>query len=318
MKKVLVMPWILALILFCSTIKIKADTITTTYWNNYYSDSNKTTQLSYTGNYGMSTLTTNGSGLTTINIYTSNTFVYSNTRQYILIPFILTGQTSHYDSNNIDKEIICNYGPVAGNEQDGFDYEPYNCTTYATGTYSSATDVNLTFNISLRTTAGNEVPCIIESNFAKCYLQPNYNYEVIRIEYNLPVSNNWYDLKIGIKRAIGIYADSQMQIQQGIEQQTQQQQNNYNNMMNETRTYDNNINTNQNGANETMEWGQQEEALMNQLDMNTTMLSDININPTAAAFIWDIVGGLRNMNPAIVMLFTSLLGLGVARMLLNR
>ena len=220
---------------------VKADTLSTTYWNTYYNDSAKTQQLSYTGNYGTIDMSANGNGLTTKDIYVNNYFVYDTNKNYVLIPIMLLGQTAHSDTNSIDKEVICDWD--LQQTSDGYTAQAYNCQLYATGTNSAYYNVNVSLKISIRTSIGVEAPCKIENEMAKCYLQKNYAYNIIRVEYNMPVANNSYTLKLGIKRSTGIYYDAQnaivneqQQTNQAITNQTQQQEQQHQEMMDSNTT----------------------------------------------------------------------------------
>lgn len=62
---------------------------------------------------------------------------------------------------------------------------------------------------------------------------------------------------------------------------------------------------------------QEEDSLRKGLDLNIEE-SEITINPEANTFIWSIVDKLRGMSPKIVLLFTSVLSLGIMKMVLGR
>ena len=61
----------------------------------------------------------------------------------------------------------------------------------------------------------------------------------------------------------------------------------------------------------------EEDSLRNGLDLNIEE-SEITINPEANTFIWNTVDKLRGMSPKIVLLFTSVLSLGLMKMVLGR
>lgn len=74
-------------------------------------------------------------------------------------------------------------------------------------------------------------------------------------------------------------------------------------------------------TNETQEldnYEQAEQNLINSLDLNMSVMDGITINPNASAYIWQIVDRLRQINPAIILLMTSILGMGIIKMVLNR
>lgn len=91
---------------------------------------------------------------------------------------------------------------------------------------------------------------------------------------------------------------------------------------NEILSKDHNYNTDpsENTENEKQQmesYEQEEDSLRNGLDL-TIEESEITINPEANTFIWNVVDKLRGMSPKIVLLFTSVLSLGLMKMILGR
>lgn len=91
---------------------------------------------------------------------------------------------------------------------------------------------------------------------------------------------------------------------------------------NEILSKDHNYNTNpsQNTENEKQEmenYEQEEDNLRNGLDLSIEE-SEITINPNANNFIWETINKLRGMSSKIVLLFTSVLSLGLIKMILGR
>ena len=62
---------------------------------------------------------------------------------------------------------------------------------------------------------------------------------------------------------------------------------------------------------------QEEDSLRNGLDLDIEE-SEITINPAANTFIWNTIDKLRGMSGKIVLLFTSVLSLGLMKMVLGR
>lgn len=94
------------------------------------------------------------------------------------------------------------------------------------------------------------------------------------------------------------------------------------NKTNEILSKDHKYNTDpsQNTENEKQEmenYEQEEDNLRNGLDLNIEE-SEITINPEANTFIWNVVDRLRGMSEKIVLLFTSVLSLGLMKMILGR
>lgn len=61
-----------------------------------------------------------------------------------------------------------------------------------------------------------------------------------------------------------------------------------------------------------------EEELLGNLDFSGAEDIEITIEPETASFIWQIVDSLKGMSGKIVLLITSILGLGIIKMILNR
>ena len=84
--------------------------------------------------------------------------------------------------------------------------------------------------------------------------------------------------------------------------------------------HDYNTNPSESTENEKIQmenYEQEEDSLRNGLDLSIEE-SEITINPEANTFIWNIVNRLRGMSGKIVLLFTSVLSLGIMKMILGR
>ena len=91
---------------------------------------------------------------------------------------------------------------------------------------------------------------------------------------------------------------------------------------NEILSKDHNYNTNpsestENQKQEMENYEQEEDSLRNGLNLNIED-TEITINPNASSFIWEVVNKLRGMSSKIVLLFTSVLSLGIMKMVLGR
>ena len=117
---------------------------------------------------------------------------------------------------------------------------------------------------------------------------------------------------------IGVYEDV-------IENAVKNANKNVENAVNETneiisQDHEYNSNASESTENEKKEmenYEKEEDALRNGLDLNIED-TEITINPEANTFIWDVVDKLRGMNGKIVLLFTSVLSLGIMKMVLGR
>lgn len=91
---------------------------------------------------------------------------------------------------------------------------------------------------------------------------------------------------------------------------------------NEILSKDHNYNTNpsestENEKQEMENYEQEEDSLRNGLNLNIED-TEITINPNASSFIWNVVDRLRGMSGKIILLFTSVLSLGIMKMVLGR
>ena len=141
------------------------------------------------------------------------------------------------------------------------------------------------------------------------------NYLYIRLQF--PYSKKSFYSFGGNKGQI-IYDNSQTD---AINQQTQiikDQTDKINDTL--TQNHDYNTNPSESTENEKQEmenYEQEEDSLRNGLDLSIEE-SEITINPEANTFIWNIVNRLRGMSGKIVLLFTSVLSLGIMKMILGR
>lgn len=91
---------------------------------------------------------------------------------------------------------------------------------------------------------------------------------------------------------------------------------------NEIISQDHNYNTDpsestENQKQEMENYEQEEDSLRNGLDLSIEE-SEVTINPEANEFIWNVVEKLRGMSSKIVLLYTSVLSLGLMKMVLGR
>lgn len=91
-----------------------------------------------------------------------------------------------------------------------------------------------------------------------------------------------------------------------------------NEIISQDHEYNNNASESTENEKQEMEnYEQEEDSLRNGLDLSIEE-SEITINPEANTFIWNIVDRLRGMSGKIVLLFTSVLSLGIMKMIMGR
>lgn len=177
---------------------------------------------------------------------------------------------------------------------------------------------------------------------ARGYFYSNYTGNVIGIKIKSSSTTGWYvftglqteaivptdyltesQLNSAISNS-GLATASSVSAVQSSVNQVQQELNGVNDSINETNdilTEDHNYNNN---ASETIEgkddiddMSEAEEDLMGELDFSGAQELEITINPNASQYIWQIVERLRTL-PGVTILMTSILGLGIIKMILNR
>ena len=90
-----------------------------------------------------------------------------------------------------------------------------------------------------------------------------------------------------------------------------------NDTLNQDHTYNNNASENIQGQQDLDNLNNAETSLFNNLDFSGAN-APISINTYASSYIWQIVDALRGISAKIVLLMTSILGLGIIKMILNR
>lgn len=124
---------------------------------------------------------------------------------------------------------------------------------------------------------------------------------------------------VGVEtKELGLYTETIRQIVENANGNVEQAVDRVNETLNQNHEYNNNASQNTENEKQEMEnYEQQEDSLRNGLDLNIEE-SEITINPEANTFIWNVVDRLRGMNGKIVLLFTSVLSLGIMKMILGR
>lgn len=119
-------------------------------------------------------------------------------------------------------------------------------------------------------------------------------------------------------RELGVYTDTIKAIVENANGNVVEAVDKVNDTLNQNHEYNNNASQNTENEKQEMEnYEQEEDTLRNGLDLNIED-TEITINPEANTFIWNIVDRLRGMSGKIVLLFTSVLSLGIMKMILGR
>lgn len=130
----------------------------------------------------------------------------------------------------------------------------------------------------------------------------NINYSII--SYNI--------------KELGIYGDTIKSIIDESNGSVTNAVDKVNETLNKDNDYNNNASVNtEEEKNKFNNYEQQEDNLRNGLNLDIED-SQITIDPNANNFIWETINKLRAMSPKIVLLFTSVLSLGLMKMILGR
>lgn len=119
-------------------------------------------------------------------------------------------------------------------------------------------------------------------------------------------------------RELGVYTDTIRAIVENANGNVVDAVDKVNDTLNQNHEYNNNASQSTENEKQQIEnYEQEEDSLRNGLDLNIEQ-SEITINPEANTFIWSVVDKLRGMSGKIILLFTSVLSLGIMKMILGR
>ena len=117
---------------------------------------------------------------------------------------------------------------------------------------------------------------------------------------------------------LGLYEGTVREIVENSNGNVVEAVDNVNNTLNQGHVYNNNESESTQTQKEQIDnYETQEDALRNGLNLDIEK-SEITINPNANNFIWETINKLRGMSSKIVLLFTSVLSLGLIKMILGR
>ena len=190
--------------------------------------------------------------------------------------------------------------------------------------YGTPGVANSSYNSTSIATLSN-IPGSGEQEFTSCKLYsglyvPNVanNWATLRLKKTSSQTGTYISLIAVENKELGIYSDTIKRIVENSNGNVQQAVDRVNDTLNQNHEYNNNASQNTENEKQEMEnYEQKEDSLRNGLDLNIEE-SKITINPEANTLIWNIVDRLRGMSGKIVLLFTSVLSLGIMKMVLGR
>lgn len=319
MKKGIILAVILTLSIIIPNIKVKADSYYRKWDTQFYDDANLTTMWSGGGTFFYKTLYTDNSQPSNLQLfqnYSSNKIDFNAIKGgHITIPFIIdfpvtTGSSG--TSSTIIWETCIRWTQQANGT--------YACTNYNqesntinTYDYEYIKPV-VQMNVMVRYTSGYNDVCEInyDTNYISCPIVNStgltFDGLIIAIKVSSNVATNY---RLGIGDKINGWTNDSQSIINNQNQNTQT-------ILDTNTTYDTNSTAYTNETTTINDMEQAQDQLMDSLDFSVMDDLNITVNPNASTFIWDIANRLRNMNGAIVLLITSMLSMGIIKMVLNR
>ena len=190
--------------------------------------------------------------------------------------------------------------------------------------YGTPGVANTIYNSTSIATLSN-IPGSGEQEFTSCKLYsglyvPNVanNWATLRLKKSKSQSGTYISLIAVENRELGIYSETMKSIVENSNGNVQQSVDRVNDTLNQDHNYNTNPSTStQEEENKINDYETQEDSLREGLNLEIDN-SEITINPNANSFIWQTIDKLRGMNGKIVLLFTSVLSLGLIKIILGR
>ena len=251
------------------------------------------------------------------------------------------GKPQSYGYKNLDDNTDTRERPYVNKIQYLFDANLSANQSYTitfTQSYNPKTDVvarpdAFIYRMEASTTTSDSGLSASNISSFKCFLtnDKNNNYRV-NVTCNVVPLNNikkiWIEQKhpncmtyVNYFNTYFLKINQNTGTEEAINNQTiiiQQGQDKINDSINQDHEYnkDASVNTEEE-KNKFNNFEQQEDSLRNGINLDIED-SQITIDPNANNFIWETINKLRSMSPKIVLLFTSVLSLGLMKMILGR
>lgn len=322
-KYIIIAITIIVLILTCE--KVKADTLLTGYDRVMYKESALTNAYSLNNPYYYKDLTsvaTLNASYRTTDFHFSPISVGALKKGYITIPF--------YVSVPYVTKV---YNEVIETSQ-YYDCAHYICVSQSNGVCTdyqcSYASYNQSYNIGERIVIEPQINiyayivydtgytdiCTIDQNenYIKCNITSLQNVSTInrltiqtKVYYNGELTPTYY---IGVGKKISGWLGDTQQIINNQEQ--------IKDTLTQDHTYNNNASEQLDGGQDLNDMTTQQENILDSIDTSSISSNTVYSDTNANTFIWNIVERLRGMSNYIVLLMTSILGIGIIKMVLNR
>lgn len=198
--------------------------------------------------------------------------------------------------------------------------------------YSDSVNPGNTYNLTARAALGTEPIIDGGRTFNSCYKysglvvpENDYVWSMFRIRSSNVISDVYLSLIATEVKELGLYtstlesiidnsgfatSESVEEVQESVDRVEEAITGDY--------EYNDTPSEELEGKEELDDLKDKEEELLGNLDFSGAEDIEITIEPETASFIWQIVDSLRGMSGKIVLLITSILGLGIIKMILNR
>lgn len=190
--------------------------------------------------------------------------------------------------------------------------------------YGTPGIANTSYNSTSIATLSN-IPGSGEQEFTSCKLysglyvpnKPN-NWATLRLKKSKSQTGTYISLIAVENKELGIYSDTIKSIVENSNGNVEQAVDRVNDTLNQDHSYNTEPSTStQEEEGKINDYETQEDSLREGLNLEIEN-SEITIDPNANTFIWETINKLRGMSGKIVLLFTSVLSLGLVKIVLGR
>ena len=190
--------------------------------------------------------------------------------------------------------------------------------------YGTPGIANTSYNSTSIASLSN-IPGSGQQEFTSCKLYsglyvPNKanNWATLRLKKTSSQSGTYISLIAVENKELGIYSETIRKIVENANGNVEQAVDRVNDTLNQDHNYNTNPSeSTQDQENQINDYETQEDTLRKGLNLEIGN-SEITIKPEANTFIWNVVDRLRGMSGKVVLLFTSVLSLGLIKMVLGR
>lgn len=185
--------------------------------------------------------------------------------------------------------------------------------------------LNSALQVTLKTNQGDWGVCGVSDTKLTCSVHEGWEYQGVNIRF-MPSVNGFFDcIRVSLNQIVEYrYSNDMNDIYNNISDvqvainDVETAITNQTTVLQSDHTYNTTPSESINGTSDVETYEQEEQTLMNSLDFTGINDVAVTINPTASQWIWNTATRFRGIHAKIILLMTSILGLGIAKMILNR